>query len=272
MILFTVMMLFDLSAISTFAHNGDRDELGGHFRNKDCMYLLHDPTSLAKSAQNIQELMMLIQQYNSNDCKNRLTAKMVDLEGYVFEGGDSSNSTHSSDEAKPNPFTLELGQSYTATLERCVDGDTAVFFINGTSYSTRFLFIDTPESASQKEPYGKEASDFTCSFLKDGDITLETDGSSLFDKYDRLLAWVFVDDQLHQEEITNAGFVEDFYDYGNYQYEDRVRQAMTNARANAIGIYSEAGDEKVFPPYIVGIVISIFLLFFVLRVLAKVKK
>jgi micrococcal nuclease len=265
MIVFTVIMMLDLNAMSSYAHNGDRDELGGHFRNKDCMYLLHDPTTLAKSAQNIQEVILLIQQYNSNDCKNSLTANMVDLEGYLFEAGTSSSPNHSSAEAKPASSTIELGQRYIAALEKCVDGDTAVFSINGTSYSTRFLFIDTPESTTKKEAFGKEASEFTCSFLKDGKITLETDGNTLFDKYDRLLAWVFVDDNLHQEEITTAGLVEDFYDYGDYKYEDRVREAMTQAKANAVGIYSEADDKEGFPLYLVGIVFIIFMLFSILR-------
>jgi hypothetical protein len=37
--------------------------------------------------------------------------------------------------------------------------------------------------------------------LKQGNITLETDDGDLFDKYDRLLTWVFVDGVLHQEAI-----------------------------------------------------------------------
>lgn len=130
-----------------------------------------------------------------------------------------------------------IGQKYTATLEKCTDGDTANFNINGTVYKTRFLYIDTPESTIEKEPFGKEASEFTCSFLKQGTITLETDGKDLFDHYDRLLAWVWVGDKLHQEEITRAGFVEDFYDYGDYKYEDLIVSAMDDAKSNFHGIY-----------------------------------
>ena len=48
--------------------------------------------------------------------------------------------------------------------------------------------IDIPVYTTEKETYGKEASDNTCSFLKQGKITLETDGSDLYDKYDKLLA------------------------------------------------------------------------------------
>ena len=47
------------------------------------------------------------------------------------------------------------------TLDKCVDGDTAWFILDGDRIKTRFLAIDTPESTTKKEPYGKEASDYT---------------------------------------------------------------------------------------------------------------
>jgi micrococcal nuclease len=100
--------------------------------------------------------------------------------------------------------------------------------------------------------------------LIEGEITIETEGNTLFDKYDRLLAWVFVGDKLHQEEITQAGLVEDFYDYGNYKYEETIRQAMTQAKASSVGIYGEAGDQSKglgFPLILVGLIILLFLFF-----------
>ncbi|MBS8264071.1 nuclease [Mesobacillus boroniphilus] len=226
------------------AHNGSRDELGGHFRNADCVYILHEPTSIARSAANMQELMSLIKQYNSNqDCKASLNEAKVDLEGHSFpaEGSTPSESTPaSSDSPKAAASTgnLQLGKTYDAKLIECTDGDTAVFTINGKAYKSRFLYIDTPESTRTKEPFGLEAAQYTCSFLKKGNITLETDGGSLFDKYDRLLAWVWVGDKLHQEEITKAGLVEDFYDYGSYKYENRIWSAMDYAKENGKGIYA----------------------------------
>jgi micrococcal nuclease len=235
------------------AHNGTRDNLGGHYRNSDCMYLLHEPTALAKSAKHMDELISLIKANNSNTaCGANLTASRVDLEGYSFDGTGKAVPAQESAPARsaaatPNPTTasstssgkqLALGQTYPATLVSCIDGDTAVFKINGKEYSTRFLFIDTPESTKEKEAFGKEASRFTCSFLKKGAITLETDGPTLFDKYDRLLAWVFVDGVLEQEAVAKAGLVEDFYDYGTYKYEDTVRKAMDEAKQNHAGMYA----------------------------------
>jgi micrococcal nuclease len=227
---FCLMILFPASV---FAHPGTLDELGGHFRNSDCTYLLHEPTALAKQAKTKEELVKLIQKYNGNErCKRNLTPERIDLDGHTL-GGKEDNAS------------LRLGRTYKAALVKCIDGDTAKFRVNGHVYTTRFLFIDTPESTIEVEPYGKEASQFTCSRLKKGDIVLETDGNTLFDKYQRLLAWVWVDDRLLQEELAKAGLVEDFYDYGDYKYEQRIRKAYEEARQNGVGIYSgHSAEEK----------------------------
>lgn len=231
--------LLSILPLQTWAHNGSRDELGGHFRRADCVYLLHEPTELAKTATNKSELITLIKKHNSNSCASGITESKLDLEGYTFE----ANSAVASKTTSTN-IPLEVGKTYDATLEKCIDGDTATFSINGSSYKTRFLYIDTPESTNQQEPYGKEASDYSCSLLQNGQITIETDGPSLFDKYDRLLAWVFVDGKLHQEEITRVGLVEDFYDYGTYKYETRIEAAMLEAKANGLGLYAVNKEKE----------------------------
>lgn len=224
---------------NSFAHRGTLDELGGHFRNADCVYLLHEPTSIAMQAKNKTELAQLIKKHNSNSkCVQQLTVDKIDLQGHTL-GGTASPAASSSKQSS----SLQLGKKYPAKLVTCIDGDTARFIVNGREYTTRFLFIDTPESTIQIEPYGKEASRFTCSRLSRGNITLETDGNTLFDKYHRLLAWVWVGDKLLQEEIAKAGLVEDFYDYGDYKYEGRIHAAMDEAKQSGAGMY-EASSSK----------------------------
>ncbi|WP_422392729.1 thermonuclease family protein [Mesobacillus harenae] len=278
LIVFTTLNSF---FIEVQAHSGSRDELGGHFRNKDCVYILHEPTSLALSAKTKQDLLLLIKKHNQSACSYNLIEEKIDLDGTELSG--SSYSIHSAagnaSAAVPpavtsKPADLQLENTYKADLHECTDGDTASFNINGQLYKTRFLYIDTPESTSQMEPYGKEASQFTCSFLKTGQIMIETDGPSLFDKYDRLLAWVWVDNRLLQEEITNAGLVEDFYDYGDYKYEGRINQAMAEAKSSNKGIYSNttAGKQPLPPktgpseiPVFIGLALLIFIALFYLR-------
>jgi micrococcal nuclease len=237
-----IIVFMTIFSGNSFAHPGTLDELGGHFSNSNCTYLLHEPTSIAMQAKNKAELAQLIKKYNSNaKCVRQLTVDKIDLQGHTLGGTSSSAASR----AKPSTSaTLQLGKKYPAKLVKCIDGDTARFIVNGKEYTTRFLFIDTPESTIQIEPYGKEASRFTCSRLKQGNITLETDGNTLFDKYHRLLAWVWAGNKLLQEEIAKAGLVEDFYDYGDYKYEDRIRAAMNEAKRNGAGMYGNSSPQK----------------------------
>lgn len=94
--------------------------------------------------------------------------------------------------------TIEPGKRFEVTLNKCVDGDTAWFDVNGKNTKVRFLYIDTPESTNVIEPYGKEASNYTKEQLNNAskiELELNIDGDTT-DKYDRLLAWVFVDGEL----------------------------------------------------------------------------
>lgn len=127
-------------------------------------------------------------------------------------------------------------------LVDCVDGDTAKLQIDGKNETVRFLAIDTPETKHPQkgiEPYGKEASDFTCTFLKNGsEIKLEYDSNSEDrDKYDRVLAWVFIDGKLLQEELIKQGYAKVAYIYGDYSYLDRLYNAEQFAQVNSIGIW-----------------------------------
>lgn len=136
--------------------------------------------------------------------------------------------------------TITPGKRFEVTLDKCVDGDTAWFNIDGKSTKVRFLYIDTPESTNQIEPYGKEASDYTKEQLTNASIIeleLNNDGDTI-DKYDRMLAWVFVDGELLQEKLAREGLVEKFYDYGfDYTYKKDIIAANDEAIAAKKGIY-----------------------------------
>lgn len=130
------------------------------------------------------------------------------------------------------------------TLSKCVDGDTAKFIINNKEETVRFLAVDTPETkhpTKGEEPYGKEASDYTCNRLKEGNkIELEyDDNSTKTDKYNRYLAWVFVDDNLLQAELVKNGLAEVAYLYGDYKYTDLLKDYEQTAIATKVGMHSD---------------------------------
>lgn len=137
--------------------------------------------------------------------------------------------------ALPGTVDAKAEKKFKVELIKCIDGDTAEFSVVGKS---RFLYVDTPESTNKIEPYGKEASKYTCDQLtKAKKIELQYDGTKK-DKYDRALVWVWVDDKLLQLNLVKLGYVKKFYDYGKYEYEKQLVSAMATAKKNKVGLYS----------------------------------
>lgn len=128
-------------------------------------------------------------------------------------------------------------------LSRCIDGDTAEFWVEGEQVKVRFLAIDTPETVKPNtpvEPFGKEASDYTCNRLLEAkEIQFEYEESNKTDKYGRMLAWIWVDGDLLQQELINLGYAEVKYIYGDYKYTDRLESIQENAKVEKIGIWGE---------------------------------
>ena len=165
-------------------------------------------------------------------------------------------------------FNINVYAKETVILDKCVDGDTAWFIYNNESSKFRFLAIDTPESTTQIEEFGKEASSYTCDQLKKASkIEIEFDPNShKQDKYDRYLAWIFVDGELLQEKIIENGYAEINYIYGDYKYLDDLKKTEQEAKEHKKGIYSNNNEEdinsydKLF--IIIGIVIIIIFFIF----------
>ena len=156
-------------------------------------------------------------------------------------------------------------------FDSCVDGDTAKFIIDGEVKSIRFLAIDTPETVhptKDEDPYGKEASDFTCNSLKKAKkIVLEYEEGNKIDKYDRVLAWVWVDDVLLQDELVKLGYAEVAYLYDDYKYTSLLQDHQAIAEANLTGIWSnetKESDEEKIPTWTIVLAISVFIILMII--------
>lgn len=145
-----------------------------------------------------------------------------------------------------------IGINFTYAKEQvqfssCVDGDTIKITSNNKIYTVRMLAIDTPESVHPTkgvEYYGKEASEYTCNLIKNAKkIELEyDDNSDKTDKYDRLLAWVFVDDILLQKELVANGYAKIAYLYDDYKYTKELETNQELASAKGIGIWDKEAE------------------------------
>lgn len=142
-------------------------------------------------------------------------------------------------------FFLVLNQVYAkeeVEFSKCVDGDTIKVLLNRKEYTVRLLAVDTPESVHPQkkvEYYGKEASEYTCKKITNATkIELEyDDNSDKMDKYDRLLAWVYIDDILLQESLVENGYAKVAYLYGDYKYTKHLEQIQELVSAKNIGIW-----------------------------------
>ena len=153
----------------------------------------------------------------------------------------------------------EASEKIEVTLSKCVDGDTAWFILDGEEIKTRFLAIDTPESTNEIEPFGKEASNYTCDLLTNANkIEIEYDeNSDKLDKYDRHLVWVFVDDKLLQDLIIQQGLGQVDYIYGDYKYLTTLEASELIAKNNQVGMWQ---DTSYHTYYIIGGIVLIIII------------
>jgi len=171
----------------------------------------------------------------------------------------------------------------------CVDGDTAKFIYKKEEITARFLAIDTPETVhpnKEEEPYGKEASEYTCNSLKNASkIKLEYDeDSDELDKYDRHLVWVFVDGELLQKKLVSKGYASVAYLYGNYKYTNELEEVEQEVEDSKLGIWSieqtdiedetdeDIKEKKNYKEIIILIGIVVIMCMFSTKARKKVKK
>lgn len=142
-------------------------------------------------------------------------------------------------------FSININaEKFEVEFNKCVDGDTFKVLIDNEVKTVRMLAVDTPETVkpgTDVQPYGKEASDYTCDRLSNASkIELEYDSnSSKADKYGRLLAWVYVDGEMLQKELISLGYAKVAYIYGKYSYLDELYSIEEKIANDKIGIWSE---------------------------------
>ena len=150
-------------------------------------------------------------------------------------------------------------------FKSCVDGDTAKFILDGVVVTARFLAIDTPETKGKVEPYGKEASNYTCKKLKNAkEIKFVYDKNADKDKYDRYLVWIFIDNKLLQKELVSKGLAKVAYLYDDYKYTSDLKKLEKEAKSTKIGTWSDYKEEswwEIIKPYVIlgGCLILIYI-------------
>jgi micrococcal nuclease len=140
------------------------------------------------------------------------------------------------------PVALESGA--TVRVLRAVDGDTLLL---ADHTRVRLLGVDTPETKrpdTPVEPWGPEAHDFTRARVEGRTVRLVFD-KERHDKYDRVLAYVYVGDWFLNEELIRAGMGRAIT---NHPYSEamkrRFRKAEREAQEKRLGIWSQGSRGR----------------------------
>lgn len=148
----------------------------------------------------------------------------------------------------------EESEQVEAQVIRVVDGDTVEVKIDGKESTVRLLLVDTPESVHPNEPvqpFGIEASDFGKKTLSGKTVKLQYDGPK-WDKYDRLLAYLWVDGKNFNQLLVEEGLARVAYVYDPpYIHLNTLIKAEEKARSEKKKIWSIPGyvtDDGFLPP------------------------
>lgn len=124
-------------------------------------------------------------------------------------------------------------------VERVVDGDTLDVTLHGKKEKVRLIGIDTPETKKPNTPvmfYGKEASEYTKKMLEGKTVELEWDVDRK-DRYDRLLAYVWVDGRMFNRTLVQEGYARMATFPPNVKYVDLFKQDQEEARSQSKGLW-----------------------------------
>lgn len=140
----------------------------------------------------------------------------------------------------------EAAGSYdaTVTITSVTDGDTVEVSpaVNGYT-DVRLIGMDTPEVFFGTQPYGAESSAFATQMLEGQTVELELDVEEV-DDFDRLLAYVWIGDELFNETLVEEGYAQVATFPPNTAYEGDFIAAQEEARAAGLGIWGLSVPEQ----------------------------
>jgi micrococcal nuclease len=122
---------------------------------------------------------------------------------------------------------------------RVVDGDTIIISFNGKEERVRMIGIDTPETVHPTkpvEPFGPEASEYTKRRLEGKKAGMELDVQER-DQYGRLLAYVWVDGVMINNELLEEGLAVVSTYPPNVKYVEFFRQTEKKAKEEKKNIW-----------------------------------
>jgi len=178
--------------------------------------------------------------------------------------GTQNAFTNQAEQNIPAPAGLSQQQAEAGTVKaapaavtRVVDGDTVYVSLNGREEKVRLIGVDTPESTTQVEPYGKEAAAYTESRLAGKQVYPELDAGER-DKYGRLLAYVWLEKpandgeaevraKMYNAELLLNGCAQVMTVPPNVKYADLFVKLQREARETGKGLWGLPAEVERWP-------------------------
>ena len=134
--------------------------------------------------------------------------------------------------------------------QRIIDGDTITI---STGATIRYIGIDTPETRKNingqwievNEPFSQKAKRFNKTLLKNKILKIEYDTQKK-DRYNRTLAYCFIDNIMINEKLLKEGLAFLFFMEPNGKYAKKLLDAHIYAIKNKKGIWSN--PENIISP------------------------
>lgn len=131
-------------------------------------------------------------------------------------------------------------------VKKVVDGDTIEIERFGRKETVRLIGVDTPETLDPRKPvqcFGREASEYSKNLLAGREIRIEPDplvGER--DKYNRLLAYVWLDEnQLVNKMLVAGGYAHEYtYRSQAYKYQQLFKDSERQAKMAGNGLWAES--------------------------------
>lgn len=162
-------------------------------------------------------------------------SSFVDLENKFNGNLESSNL----DFTESNSENSSLSGYY--DVISVTDGDTIRINYKGISTPVRLIGIDTPEVNHPSEPiqcYGKEASQKLTSLINGKVVKIERDVSET-DRYGRILAYIWLNEELINETMVKGGYAFSSAYPPDIKYQSVLDAAEIYARTNELGLWSK---------------------------------
>lgn len=174
--------------------------------------------------------------------KTRLKLSIVGMILLILAGLYEAQTSKIIDIGLPTQTPNTVGVYYEVT--KVTDGDTLHVMIEGNDEVVRLLGINTPETVDPRRPvecFGKEASTRLKELAKGKIVKLEYDDSqSLRDTYNRLLAYVYLEDgQMLNRKMIAEGYAYEYTYMVPYRYQSEFRDLQRLAQSAKRGLWAD---------------------------------